>query len=264
MAVQVVALSVYLDDQRYLTELFDRIAIPSLPPSEQVKGAIAFLRQKPAITNNSYCLLPIFGFLRPTARQVAEEGGDCGDRSRLLVSLLRLRGIKAAKWALYSSDMHPQHAVVEVEVESGKMVVDPLFGLWFPRPGAGYYGVKDLKEKPGILQARIGYLRLHGEQPGAARLEFYSLSRYVYDNPRTINWDNSIVRQLLYRILYWMMGERLHEIPRPALGEEPALMIVLGLMILESSVLVAWVLTARLSNRKGSKIGMFTAGNWGG
>jgi hypothetical protein len=237
MAVQVVALSVYLDDQRYLTELFDRIAIPSLPPSEQVKGAIAFLRQKPAITNNSYCLLPIFGCLR---------------------------GIKAAKWALYSSDMHPQHAVVEVEVESGKMVVDPLFGLWFPRPGAGYYGVKDLKEKPGILQARIGYLRLHGEQPGAARLEFYSLSRYVYDNPRTINWDNSIVRQLLYRILYWMMGERLHEIPRPALGEEPALMIVLGLMILESSVLVAWVLTARLSNRKGSKIGMFTAGNWGG
>ena len=89
-------------------------------------------RHLPAATNESFFLLPIFKFLkflRPTARQVVEYGGDCADLSGLLIVLLRSRHVKASKWALYSRDSRAQHAIVEVEVEVGKMVIDPLFGF---------------------------------------------------------------------------------------------------------------------------------------
>ncbi len=66
-------------------------------------------------------------------RQVMEQGGDCADRSRLVIRMLRLHGIEASKWALYTKEMKSVHAVVELEAETGKMVADPLYGLWFPR-----------------------------------------------------------------------------------------------------------------------------------
>ena len=70
-----------------------------------------------------------------------------------MIALLHLPAIESPKWGLYSKDLRPQHAVTEVHVENGEMVVDPLFGLWFSRPdGDGYYGVKDLKDHPEILK----------------------------------------------------------------------------------------------------------------
>jgi len=252
---QSLAIAVYFDDRRSLINLLDRITSPALPPSEQVKMIIRFLRDKPAALNDSYFLLPIFRFMRPTARQVAEQGGDCADRSRLLIRLLQLRNIKASKWALYSRDLRPQHAAVEVEVETGKMAVDPLFGLWFPHPYGGYYGINELKDEPSILQERIRYLRSRGEQPGVARLEEYPLDEYIYENARTINWDKSIQMQLLYLMLHWMVGQRINEIPRPAFVEEPAWMVVIGLIPLEAVILIAWLLAVRSRNAKRAEEG---------
>src|SRR5262245_39885049 len=83
LAVQAVALVSYANDRRYLEALFDRIADPSLPPSEQAKRVVLLLRDKSTDTGHSSFLLPVLAFLRPTARQVAEEGKDCADRSRL-------------------------------------------------------------------------------------------------------------------------------------------------------------------------------------
>ena len=71
-----------------------------------------------------------------------EQGGDCADRSRLVIRMLRLHGIGASKWALYTKEMKSVHAVVELEAETGKMVADPDFGLWFPRPAEGIYGIR--------------------------------------------------------------------------------------------------------------------------
>ena len=90
------------------------------------------------------------------------------DRSRLVIRLLRLHGIEASKWALYTKEMKSVHAVVELEAETGKMVADPLYGLWFPRPDGGYYDIKELRQSPSILRGRIQTLVREGN---ATRIE---------------------------------------------------------------------------------------------
>ena len=242
LMIQLVVLTFYFRDQRYLEDLADRIVPASLLPSEQVKQILAFLRAKPGYTSNSYFLFPALGFLRPTARQVAEQGGDCADRSRLLVVLMRFRGIRASKWALYSGDPQPRHAVVEVRVETGNMVVDPLYGLWFPRPEGGFYGIRDLKENPGILSARIRCLVSRGERPGTLPLEKYPIDDYTYEHFRSVNWSKSAGMRLIYALLHELMGERVDEIPRPGLAEQPALMVAVAVVPLEGVALVLWLL----------------------
>ncbi len=250
LAAQILVLGFYARDQRYLAQLMDAIASPSLPPSEQALRVSAFLRDKPSDTNDSYFLLPLFRLLRATPRQAAEQGGDCADRSRLLVELLALRGIHASKWALYAPDLLPKHAVAEVQAETGKMVVDPLFGLTFPRPGGGYYGIEDLRRDPTILRQRVLQLRAQHARPDAEKLERYPLDQYVYDHARTINWEKSTVLRVAYPVLHALMGDRVDRLTRPEWAEQPALMVVLYLVGLEGGLLVLWGLAIRRKGRK--------------
>jgi hypothetical protein len=242
LALQFRALILYRRDQRFLRELIDRIASHALPPSEQVKCIVASLGDKPFEHSNKFFLASIFRFLRPTPRQVAESGGSCSDRSRLIVALLHLRGIGASKWAIYSPDQVPCHAVVEVETESGKMVVDPSFGLWFPRPGGGYYGVEDLRKHPELLLQRIQELLAKGSLKGLGNLEFYPLDKYVFTHARTINWDKNWLSRLLYRLLHRVMGTKVNETSRPAWAEQPALMIIYTGLLVELLFLTSWLI----------------------
>ena len=254
IGVQAVALVYYWRDQRDLESLFNRIASPSLPPSEQAKLAASYLEMKSADTNQSYFLLSPLQFLRATPWQVAVGGGDCADRSRLLIALLRTRGIKASKWALYTPDGRPVHAVVELQSEHGKMVVDPLFDLWFPRPGGGYYGIQDLQQNPGILRQRVQSLRATGQEPLGWLVRGYPVDKYVYDHTRTINWNKSAHMRFIYRVFYAFMGERANRIQRPFFVEQPALMIVFGIAGLESFLLLVWLgLGWRLRHKKSSQ-----------
>ena len=145
--------------------------------------------------------------------------------------------------------MRPEHAAVEVEVENGKMVVDALFGLWFPRSEGGYYGIQDLKQNPKILEKRVNYFRSRNEQPGGASIHFYPLDRYTYTNARTINWDKSSGMKLLYNILKGTMGEKVNQIQRPELVEEPALMILYGTIALEAGIFLMLMVVVRRGYR---------------
>jgi hypothetical protein len=60
------------------------------------------------------------------------------------------------------------HAMVELEAETGKIVADPLYGLWCSRPDGGYYDNKELRQSPFILQDYIQSL-LH-ERSGSGNL----------------------------------------------------------------------------------------------
>jgi len=242
IASQGVALALYWRDQRFLASLMARIANPSAPPSAQALQALAYLRDKPTQTNDSYFLVPLFRPLRATPREVAELGGDCADRSRLMIVLLHSRNIQASKWALYSSDMQPRHAVVEVDTEQGKMVIDPLFGLTYPMDQGGYYGIEDLRQNPSLFQNHITDLRARHERPGAEKLDWYPLNLYVYSYARTINWDKSGAMRLAHRTLHAAIGDRVNQIRRPLWVEQPALMFVTGVAGLEGGVLILWCL----------------------
>ena len=133
--LQCISIIEYLNEEEYLLGLMDHVAPRSLPSSDQAIKVVESLKGLPvkdfsALQQDSrYFLLPIFSFLRPMPRQVMEQGGDCADRSRLVIRMLRLHGIGASKWALYTKEMKSVHAVVELEAEAGKMVADPLYGL---------------------------------------------------------------------------------------------------------------------------------------
>ena len=255
VGMQGVALTNYWRDRRNLEALFDRIASPSLPPSEQAKLIANYLEMKSADTNNSYFLLPMLRFLRATAWQAANQGGDCADRSRLMVALLRLRGIKASKWALYAPNGSPVHAVVELESEQGRMVVDPLFDMWFPRPEGGYYAIQDLEQNPEILRQRVLSLRASGEEPVGWVVNGYPLNLYVYDHVRTINWDKSAHMRVIYGVLYRFMGERADRISRPFFVEWPSLMSVFGIGGLEALLLLVWLSLRWRTRRRGTAEG---------
>lgn len=243
---QFLTLSSYWAEQRYLSVLADTIASAALSPSEQAQNISRFLRDKPSATNEHYFAFPVLRFLRATPRQVAEYGGDCADRARLMVVLLDLHGIRSGKWALYSSDGQPRHAVVELDAESGKMVVDGLFGLSFPKPQGGYYGIADLRENSDILRSRIATLESLGQEPGTDKLEGYPQTLYVYGYARTINWDKSVFLRLLYRGLHSLIGPRVDTLYRPVVVEQPALMVVWGLAGLEGGILICGFIAFRL------------------
>jgi hypothetical protein len=241
LALQLFSVIYYIREQKALAVYLNEASSLSGPPSEIAKNVVLSLKSKPD-ENDSYFLLPL---LRPAPWQVIEKGGDCADRSRLVVALLHLRGIQASKWALYNARGESVHAVVEADVESGKMVVDPLFGLWFPKPQGGYYSIHELRQDPKILRQRIAELHAQGIRPGTDRLDLYPLDQYVYTNARTINWAKNAVWRTVFRILQGLMGERADELARPAFVEEPPLMVIYGVAALEFAALLAWLLVER-------------------
>lgn len=245
VGLQSASLAYYLREQRVLRAYVGGVVGSGLPPSEQVKALVLSLKDKSGEGNDGYFLLPVFRFLRPTPLQVIEKGGDCGDRSRLLIAMLRLRGIHASKWALYNAEGESKHAVVQAQVESGDMVADPLFGIWFPKARGGYYAIPELRRDPRILQQRIEELRAKGLRPGAARLEFYEFNEYIYTDARTINWNKSFIMKFAYRVLYAILRGKADDIGRPALVEEPPLMVISGAAALELVTIFAWIILAR-------------------
>lgn len=262
VVIQVASAVVLWRDQRYLSRLLDQVADRSLPPSEQAFRVVAFLRDKPYHHNDSYLFFPFLRLLRATPRQVAEDGGDCADRSRLLMVLLQIRGIPASKWALYTPDGRPVHAVVEVELEKGKMVVDPLFGLWFPRPEGGYYGIRELKQQPEILRKRIETLISLGERPGRVNLTKYPMNRYVYTYARSINWQKFRGMSVAYSLLRVFLGNKADEIYRPRFMEQPALVILTTLGLMEAIILFILFWGRRRHKAKFARASPFTV-FWG-
>ena len=244
----------YLNEEKYLSNLMDTIAPRSLPPSVQAMKVVESLKGLPVMPQDTpYFLLPIFSFLRPMPRQVMEQGGDCGDRSRLVIRLLRLHGIEASKWALYTKKMKSVHAVVELQTENGKMVVDPLYGLWFPRSSGGYYSIRELRQSPEILRDRIQSLVEQGKRPGTSDLRKYPLDDYSYAYAKTINWEKWAVTWPLYKILRVIMGTSLDDLQRPTFVEAPQLMVVMMAALLQGSVLAAYAVAVKTRKRFGQR-----------
>ena len=257
--LQCISIVHYLNEERYLSNLIDSIAPRSLPPSVQAIKVVECLKCLPvkdfsALQQDSrYFLLPIFSFLRPMPRQVMEQGGDCADRSRLVIRMLRLHGIGASKWALYTKEMKSVHAVVELEAETGKMVADPLYGLWFPRPDGGYYDIKELRQSASILQGRIQTLLREGVRPGSSDLKSYPIDEYTYQYAKSINWEKWAVTWPLYKALSIVMGPSIDNFQRPMLVEAPQLMVVMMAALLQGGVLAAYALAVKTRKRFGQK-----------
>ncbi len=262
----------YGQDNRYLVGYSKKFLSADDSASRTTINALDHIRNNLSNDGEPRAFLsPILDLLRPPPREITERGGDCADRSRLLISLLRLHGIRASKVALYDKDQIPRHAVVIVDIENdAQMVVDPFYGLYFPRPGGGgYYSLADLTRDESILRSRIEHLVSLGVDDKIPKysefpyIEKYPYERYTYGQPRSINWDKSSAMRLLYGFLKTFLGEEVDLINRPFFVERPALMLLFGTVGIQLLILVSYVpglnrflLVPRVVRREELKMGI--------
>lgn len=160
---------------------------------------------------------------RATPLQVAMEGGDCADKSRLLVALLAGIDIPATPvLCMDAATQAPAHTLVEAEVSPGRfMALDAAFNLYFPKSSGGYHGILDLRADPGIVDRRVADIqRSDGAQ---AQNEYYLRSGADYQTATTVNWNRGPVTRWAHTFLAHWMGENLYRLRRPVWLEDPQL-----------------------------------------
>ena len=168
----------------------------------------------------------LFPGIRATAVQVLERGGDCADRSRLLTTVLSEYGIRATMVMLAPcTGCSFGHTVVEAIVADGRIVVDPTYGIAFPKPGGGYYDIRDLRRDPSIVRHEVAALQVQ-DKDKQAYVDFRSRYLGYFNDSRTINFGTNAFGQWATRIVLAFDAEP-ELIYRPRILEDPILVLVL-------------------------------------
>ena len=189
--------------------------------------------------NRNYFLLKALG---PTPMDVLRHGGDCADKSRLLSAMLKRLGIPSTLAMLYPCpDCAPVHTVVEAQSETGWMVVDPVFNLWFSGRPNEYYshrylGLEELRFARDLVDARLRYLRQY--RGPTDKINHYDADTTCYTHAKTINWDKNRLLFITAKIInnfridpYLMRRPYIMEDPKLALAALFAAM-TFGLLML--------------------------------
>ena len=171
--------------------------------------------------NQSYFLFQALG---ATPLQILEFGGDCADKSRLLMAMLSEINIPSTLAMLYPCpDCPPGHTVVEAKYEKGWMVVDPVFDIDFPDDKGGFYGLSLLRQKHKLLVTRIQ--QLCKQRGKGDKIERYDVMRTKYIYARTVNWNKNIITKSIAFILSWFYDDPFL-IRRPRFLDDPKLAII--------------------------------------
>jgi transglutaminase superfamily protein len=174
-------------EQRALRQFLDGrpAAAPGGDPEALVEDLTTYIGSLPSDETTARMPYhnPLYGVLRARPIDILEHGGFCGNKSRLLVTLLSLRGIPARLVYLYNEegfrrpDVGHAYVTAFVEVRLGDRwaAADPLLGVLF-RDAAGLPATAaDLAADPGLVRARA---------PRWYRPEFFN-----YREIRGIRWS---------------------------------------------------------------------------
>ncbi len=211
---------------------------------------VAFGVANPPVLPDGYFFHPVFRMLKPTALQVVDAGGDCAYKARAAIVLLDKLGIHATKLALYDKHGKPQHAVALADTAQGKYVVDLLYGFIFENEDGSPTSLSSLEANPQVLHEALDRF----QSAGHPRAALYPVERYTYAKVRTINWHKNGALAFLYGGLTMLLGQdRVDSWPRPYLVEEPALMVIVGALLLQVALvlgaLVPWFFRVRRRRR---------------
>lgn len=151
----------------------------------------------------------IWAKLEATPIDVLEQGGDCEDKSKLLIAMLDTVGIDGSMAMQYPCrGCDPVHTVVLADVGDRWTAYDPVYNLSFPDARRGYYDVRELRAQPEIMHRRLDTLiELRGADDKIAR---YGRDDHVYTHITTVNWDKNALTRAVAGLL-------------PLVGLEPAL-----------------------------------------
>lgn len=193
--------------------------------------------------NQQYFIFPQLG---PTPIQVLQSGGDCSDKSRLLSALLRRFGMNSTLVMLHGCEgCEATHTVVEARYESGRMAADPVFNLVFPAADGEFYGVRELREDPSQLPARLR--ELETQRGPADKIARYKVATESYSWPKTINWDKNKLLQSVAGAIK-PAGIDPYLVMRPHFLEDPKLFLMyFSLLVGAAAGSAAFLLRARKS-----------------
>ncbi len=183
----------------------------------------------------------IFKSLGPTPIQILEQGGDCTDKSILLVAMLKSIGIDSTLVILYDEDgIESTHTVVEVRSGQFRAVADPVYDLVFPNPNGGFYNIENLRNNPALLPNRLDNLiEIRGTSD---KIIYYRRYNESYQFASTINWNKNELLKITAHILK-TMGIEAREIRRPHLLDDPKLLISSTFMFLSAFFVIFGFIT---------------------
>lgn len=125
---------------------------------------------------------PLYGVLKARPIDVLQNGGFCGNRARLLVTLFHMRGIPSRVTYVYNTDgwSRPElgqpyiTAFVEVRLDDRWAAVEPYLAVLFLRADGSPATAADLAADPTLISARAP--------------TWYKTDLYNYREIRGIRW----------------------------------------------------------------------------
>lgn len=207
-------------DEAALRNLARSVSQYEAAPDDKALALLKFVHENGTTRRNG----GTFGLSRwrATALQVAAEGGDCADKSRLLAALLTELGMRATPVLCFdAASGAPAHTMVEAELTRGTyMALDPAFGLWFPKAGGGYHDVLDLRGDPDMVPRRVAALQ-RGWGEGDAPDEYYLRAGAAYHTAATFHWQRGPIMRAAFYVMHALVGDEVFRVCRPRWIEEP-------------------------------------------
>ncbi len=239
----------YRADRAVLHEIATGIVEGVVSPTEKVLAVNTWVHWHNGFVANAQS----YGIARlgATPLQVVDDGGDCADKSRLVVALLAEIDIPATSAMCFDpATGNAVHTVVEAHLGGDHyVVVDPSFDLFFPKDEPGkFYGLVDMRRDPTILPARLN--EITSARNFWMRVNGYHQDRSVYDLASTFNWNKNFATRAIFASLIPSMGEDVYRIRRPRVLEEPKLAIASVAMFAGIGMLTGSVFLRRNATRK--------------
>jgi hypothetical protein len=194
-------------DRARLAAIAREVAPASLPDGLKAERLNAWVYGNGGFAKNKRTF--IWSRLDATPIDILEHGGDCEDKSKLLIAMLETVGVDGSMAMQYPCrGCDPVHTVVLADVGDRWTAYDPVYNLSFPDPAGGYYDVRDLRARPAIMNARLDALiAARGRDDKIAR---YGRGDHIYTHITTVNWDKNGLTRAVAAVL-------------PLVGLEPAL-----------------------------------------
>lgn len=189
-------------------------------------------------STDPYYLSPILAPLGATPSAVLRHGGCCAGTSRLYILCLNVLRVPANQVTVYHRSGNAQHCLVEIHPPNGRLIADPVYGIYYTDATGRALGLEDLQAGVPVT-CRFA--------PGTRQAGYPSNSYYDFDYilTKTANWTMSWQRRLAYKVLWSITGGGIDRFRLPVILEWPQ--ALLGVLLVGVVLLVHGVVAiARL------------------
>jgi hypothetical protein len=217
----------YMSEQRALRRYMESVPAVQAGPDERaiVETLTRLLSALPAgeTTARTGYLNPLYDVLRARPVDVLRHGGFCGNKARLLVALLQLRGIPSRLVYMYNElgrgnpKVRQPYVTAFVEVLLGDrwVVADPLLGVLFSNVDGDPATAAELAATPELIRSQAP--------------PWYDPELFDYRDLRGVRWAKFPGGEAARRILGNLFSEEwVHGLHYPSWVQRPNLLVAIG------------------------------------